>query len=453
MHWCLVLCYDQGSTPQSWRTSETFCIFKGKGSWQDPDRWRPIAMSNCIYRLLTRWCYKTLYPLLSPLLHSRQFGGRQGISTSHATQAFLNVINTDTPWESIFAFDMYHAFDSPSKILIREDLERMRNPAKLLRKITTVLEHGSTFIRGSPDEIFRTTNGVKQGCRPSCFLFVLVFEIPLWDMQSQGLVFSAYVDGVSTPVPPSQGPRTAEIVQRALNLIGCQLNVVKSEALPLCKPQPLSPSLAKYRHPLAPLQASSEFWLLISFPSLPEWADTSEQPLKQVSYLLHLGHPLPAHVGIRRGFPIIADELLGQLADLNSHPIQTLDGALLANTVIIPRVLYRSGCFPLDSVQLSELSNAIGVSSLELLVYHLWSPRKLSIPTAPMVWDSKVWPCSSPHASLIRFTATAGYPACAHTRNGQCPPIVCTPQLLSCWAPPRRLRCSLYLSLGRPGTS
>ena len=359
VHQCLVLCYDQGSAPQSWLTSETFCIFKGKGSWQDPDRWRPIAMSNCIYRLLMRWCYKKLYPLLSPLLHSCQFGRRQEISTSHATQTFLKEINTDTPWESIFALDMYHTFDSPPKILIREVLERMGTPAKLLRIITTVLEHGSTFIRGSPNEIFRTTHGVKQGCPLSCFLFVLVFEIPLQYMQSKGLVFRAYVDDVSTPLLPSEGPRTAEMVQRALNLIRCQLNVVKSEALPLCNPQPLSPSLPKYRHPPAPLQASTEFWLLISWPSLPEWADTSEQPLKQVSYLLHLGHPLPAHFDLRRGFWIIADELLGQLADLNSQPIQTLNRVLLANTVIIHRVLYRSECFPVDSVQLCELSNAI----------------------------------------------------------------------------------------------
>ena len=120
-------------------------------------------------------------------------------------------------------------------------------------------------------------------------------------MQSGGLVSSAYVDDVSTPVLSSQGPRTAEIILRALNLVGCQLNVVKSEALPLCKPQPLSPSLPKYRHPPAPLQASSAFWLPISCPSLPEWADTSEQPLKQVFYLLHLGHPLTAHFDIPAG--------------------------------------------------------------------------------------------------------------------------------------------------------
>ena len=35
----------------SWLVSETFCICKGKGSLRDPDRWRPIAMSNSIYRV------------------------------------------------------------------------------------------------------------------------------------------------------------------------------------------------------------------------------------------------------------------------------------------------------------------------------------------------------------------------------------------------------------------
>ena len=75
-------------------------------------------------------------------------------------------------------FDMYHAFDSPPKILFSEVLERMGTPLKPLRLIQTVLDHGSTFIRGSPEEVFRTTHGVKQGCPLSCFLFVLIFEIP-----------------------------------------------------------------------------------------------------------------------------------------------------------------------------------------------------------------------------------------------------------------------------------
>ena len=103
-------------------------------------------MSNSIYRLLMRWCSKKMYPLLSPQIHTRQFGGRQGVSTAHATQTFLNDMDSDVPWENIFAFDMYHAFDSPPKIVIREVLDRMGTPPQLLLLISTVLEHGSTFI-------------------------------------------------------------------------------------------------------------------------------------------------------------------------------------------------------------------------------------------------------------------------------------------------------------------
>ena len=233
-------------------------------------------------------------------------------------------------------------------------------------------------------------------------------------------------------MPPSEGPHTAEIVQRALNLIGCQLDVVKSEALPLCNPQPLSPSLPKYRHPPAPLQASSEFWLPISCPSLPEWADTSEQPLKQVSYLLHLGYPLPAHFDLRRGFQIIADELLSQLADLNSHPIQTLDRVLLANTVIIPRVLYRSKCFPLFSVQLSELSNAIerfvlgvaGIPSLDAKkTLYTHRSHGLGLCSLAVLQPTRVLDSlhRNPRLSSLR----------KHTKQ-QISPYLCTPELLSC---------------------
>ena len=117
----------------------------------------------------------------------------------------------------------------------------MGTPPKLLLLIQTVLEYGSTFIRGAPDEIFRTTHGVKQGCPLSCFLFVLVFEIPPRFLASQGVVLSAFVDDVSTPIPPKTGPHTAALVQRGLNLIGCQLNVSKSECLPLISPQPPPP--------------------------------------------------------------------------------------------------------------------------------------------------------------------------------------------------------------------
>ena len=52
LHQCLTLCYKAGDIHHCWLVSETLCIFKGKGSWREPDRWRPIAISNSVYRLL-----------------------------------------------------------------------------------------------------------------------------------------------------------------------------------------------------------------------------------------------------------------------------------------------------------------------------------------------------------------------------------------------------------------
>ena len=119
----------------------------------------------------------------------------------------------------------------------------MGTPSKLLRLIQTVLEHGSTYIRGSPDEIFRTTHGVKQGCPLSCFFFVLVFDPPQVPAVP-GTHHLTYVDDVSTPISHGKGSLTASVVQQGLNLIGCQLNVAKSECLPLVPPPPPSASLA-----------------------------------------------------------------------------------------------------------------------------------------------------------------------------------------------------------------
>ena len=132
MHKCLTLCYESSSIPDPWLVSETFCIFKGKGQWQDPDRWRPIAMRNSIYRLLMRWVYHTLYPLIAPQLNPKQFGGRQGSSTAQATQAFLQDLKHMADKEAVLAFDVYHAFNSPPKYLIHHTILRMGTPTKLL---------------------------------------------------------------------------------------------------------------------------------------------------------------------------------------------------------------------------------------------------------------------------------------------------------------------------------
>ena len=374
-----------------------------------------------MYRLLMRWVYKKLYPLVSPHLHPCQFGGKRGVSTAHATQAFLNDMDDGTPWEAIYAFDVYHAFDSPPKVLISTVLAKMGTATKLLRLIQTVLEFGATYIRGSPDEVFRTTHGVKQGCPLSCFLFVVVFEIPLRFLQLHGIRLSAFVDDTSSPIAPSHGLRTASLVQQGLALIGCQLNVTKSESLGLTPLPVTPPSLPKYSPPPSPTQAGDDFWSPIPSPSTPEWAVLTEHQLLKVPYLMHLGHPLPARFNQQQGFRVIADELRAQLADLNAHPIQTLDRVTLINTVVPPRLLYRCESFPLTPPKINEMSQAMerfvfGVSGLPSLVaqktLYTHRSRGLGMRSLRVLYPTRV--LDSLHRSPLLASMRTATPPCPH---------------------------------------
>ena len=108
----------------------------------------------------------------------------------------------------------------------------------MLRLICLALGFGATFLRGAKETVFRTTHRVKQGCPLSRFLFVIVFEIPLGCLSSQGIVLSAFVDDINIPAPRGCSQALACAVESALSLIGFQLNVRKSESLPSSPPRP-----------------------------------------------------------------------------------------------------------------------------------------------------------------------------------------------------------------------
>ena len=70
---------------------------------------------------------------------------------------------------------------------------------------------------------------------------------------------------------------------------------------------------------------------------------------------MHLGHPLPARVHIPHAITVITSELKAPLNELHSHPIQVLDRVLLVNSMVLPRLLYRTECLPLTAEQTTQL--------------------------------------------------------------------------------------------------
>ena len=384
-------------------------------------------MSNSIYRLLMRWVYRTLYPLISPLLHPRQFGG-QGTSPAHATQTFLQDLDQLDNIESILAFDVYHAFDSPPKALICQVPGRLGTPVRLLQLITQALEHGTTYIRGSQSTPFGTTHGVKEGCPLSCFLFVIVFDIPLRRLTAQGITFSAYVDDIAAPARAICSQKVADAVQEALSMIGCQINVIKSEALPLVRPPPPPPSLPQYLMPPLPVQTcGSSPWRTRPSPVPAEWANNRSHRFAGVSHLMHLGHPLPAFLDIKAAYRLIMHELRAQLQERHAHPIQTLDRILLVNTMVGPRLLYRTECLPLSNCQLSDINDCLqrfvlGVAGLPPLVarktLHTHRRHGLGLAHFPTLHPTRVLGSLHRNYRLEEFSVRAKNPLAPYQQFG-----------------------------------
>ena len=70
-------------------------------------------------------------------------------------------------------------------------------------------------------------------------------------------------------------------------------------------------------------------------------------------------HPLALRLCVDTALSIVLEELRSQLTELHSQPIQVLDRVLLINTMVLPRLLYRTECIPLTVIQLHSLNSLI----------------------------------------------------------------------------------------------
>ena len=128
--------------------------------------------------------------------------------------------------------------------------------------------------------------------------------------------------------------------------------------LPLVTHPPPIPTLPKYLHPVYVVQASNSIWSTDEADA-PHWADVSERPFSGVWYLMHVGHPLSASFRLSPAVRIVVEELRAQLSELYTHPIQALDRVLVVNTLVLPRLLYRTECLPLSATELQQLTSLL----------------------------------------------------------------------------------------------
>jgi hypothetical protein len=172
-----------GRTITSWKEARTILIHK-KGNVDELRNWRPISITNCIYRIFTclmARCFQHMnekYGVFSDnqkgFLQKTNGCSEHGILVNelfqHAKRTGQNLVVT--------AIDFTNAFGSVPHELIMSTMKQRNFPAWVQRVVGDMYEGASSTIelRGDRSERIGWKKGVKQGCPLSPLLFNLCIE-------------------------------------------------------------------------------------------------------------------------------------------------------------------------------------------------------------------------------------------------------------------------------------
>ena len=173
-------CIKQGTVPHTWRTSTIRMLYKGKGSTEDPNAYRAIALECTLFKTLTTLLYRRVIREVDAKLPEAQFGFRKGRRTTQAIQCLQEDIETAlaVPSGKLHAIfiDFAKAFDSISRKILMQKLEkfmdRNNHTKRLIRDILTsnYVEIDDGITTSHPIE---QTTGVLQGDPLSPLLFIV----------------------------------------------------------------------------------------------------------------------------------------------------------------------------------------------------------------------------------------------------------------------------------------
>ncbi|KAE9281929.1 hypothetical protein PR003_g27539 [Phytophthora rubi] len=173
--------YSAGVFPPSFLEADIFCLKKG-GAMQNPLNYRPLALLDTDYKILTRMLATRTSRKLHAIIHRNQ-NGFVPFRTIHETidlyAAAQAAAQSDPAMRTALALllDFCKAYDSVDRELLYDVLEWLGCPkdyGQAMRKL-----HDGTKVHflanGFRSRWVRVTCGIRQGCplAPLLFLFVL----------------------------------------------------------------------------------------------------------------------------------------------------------------------------------------------------------------------------------------------------------------------------------------
>jgi hypothetical protein len=189
----------KGSLPASHTTSMLRLLPKPGKDLSRLSNWRPITLSNCDHKLITKCLARRLTNVLTKYLHPNQTAYLPGKQIQDNLR-ILNMVNKHAPETLITALDARKAFDSVSHDYIRKTLMEY-GLSNFIPIFNLLYRNQKVDILVNNDSIkgYEIKNGVKQGDSLSCILFILCIDPLIRNIEHNNYIERVEINGYPVP--------------------------------------------------------------------------------------------------------------------------------------------------------------------------------------------------------------------------------------------------------------
>lgn len=173
---------ESGKTPERWKEGRLHTLFKS-GDATDCNNYRPIALLNLQYKILTKMLTNRIMKILEEekVITNSQGGWRKRRSTWQKIKILINAIQHSIEKKKeihLIWVDLKKAYDSVSHERLFETLEKFgldEKTVNIIKALTTGNTCRVLTALGATEKV-RIERGVRQGCPLSPLLFLMFLE-------------------------------------------------------------------------------------------------------------------------------------------------------------------------------------------------------------------------------------------------------------------------------------
>ena len=264
-----------GCLPQSQSTSVISLIPKSGKDKHDIKNWRPISISSCDLKIITKAYSIKVGKYLGDIISDSQMGyvpGRDINFNNRLLRTALNHCDTSKLDYVLMSLDAQKAYDSVDHEYISNTLAAYGFPKEFITVVNVLHKNllAQVQVNGFLSESFSIQRGVKQGDALSCALFILAIDplirniesnpnVPALTLNNDCVIKTlAYADDIAIVTENSDvfiNEAFSEYMKLTL-MSGLTLNANKTEILNLCESQKQSSSVFYLNNPLDILHKS-----------------------------------------------------------------------------------------------------------------------------------------------------------------------------------------------------